>query len=409
MTRRVFLIPLLISLTLTIGGCSQEIPAGIADTVNELLVSSDAGSLESEADDTVETVPSEDISGGFWYRQLSEEQQSVYTELYTAAANRENTTTVSVSSDDDIAYCLTAMIKDHPELFWLDGSASYSGFPGSSARSVTMNFNVDVSEIDEIQEQIDAAVSDYLSTLSADPDEYEIVRRAYRYIIANTDYDSSAPMNQNIQSVFLYGRSVCSGYAKAFMYLVKAAGIDDVGYITGTAAINESAQPEGHSWNVVAVNGTYTLVDVTWGDPTYAQEEGAESAGAAYISYDYLCLTEDELNRDGHITDSSISLPDCSSTEYDYYRYVGAYFDDFDYNELYTYMLNLLESGDRNILMKFADADSFEAARRNLFEAEDSLMSDMLQEYMSYAELSNIHYEYTMNDRLYIIKITVSG
>ncbi len=408
---RAIFLPLLFAFTLTIGGCSAGIPSEITDTVSDLFAGSEgssAGSTAGETNATDETVPSEYLSGGFWYNQLSAEQQSVYADFYNTAVNRNSTLETTVSSDDDISYCLTAMMNDHPEIFWLDGSASYSGLPGSAKRSVTLNYNVDVSEIDGIQEQIDAAVNDYLATLSAEPDEYEIVRRAYRYIIANTDYDSTAPMNQNIQSVFLYDRSVCSGYAKAFMYLVQAAGIEDVGYVTGTASYDEDAEPEGHSWNVVAIDGTWTLLDVTWGDPTYAENEGDTSAGAAYISYDYLCLTEEELTRDGHTMDSDITLPDCSSTAYDYYRYVGAYFEYFDYNEMYSYMLNLLESGDMNILMKFSNADSFDDARRNLFEAEDSLMSDVLQEYMSYAGLSNVHYEYTMNDRLYIIKITVS-
>ncbi len=80
------------------------------------------------------------------------------------------------------------------------------------------------------------------------------------------EYDRSSSNGQTIpnSSYCMYGAlglgvSVCQGYARAYMYLLRQLGIPCV--LCRSSRLN-------HEWNIVTVNGVKYHVDVTWDDPT---------------------------------------------------------------------------------------------------------------------------------------------
>lgn len=159
------------------------------------------------------------------------------------------------------------------------------------------------------------------SIATDDMTDVEKVRAVYEWIITNVDYDyGAAAQDLNapetlkynafyLEGVFLDGRAVCDGKAKAFSLLCGLLGINSV-RITGTA--ESGGTSGGHAWNKVLVdtqgNGykRWYVVDTTWGD--VRMDTGSISTVYELMSYDYL-LVSDAVIADTHTARSSFDPP----------------------------------------------------------------------------------------------------
>ncbi len=371
-----------------------------AQAVRSVTVQSEDGAPEGSAG-AAETAS--EGTDGFSYGTLTESQQETYKELYTGISQREETVTVSAGDDGDVQAAITALLDDHPEFFWLDGSATMVNYPLIGVCRLTFQFNIDASQIDSVQAAIDAEAAKYLAQIPAGAGEYDKVKLAYEWLIENTEYVSDSAQNQNIQSVFLYHESVCAGYAKAMKYLLNKAGVS-CAYIEGSVTDPGNGGTESHAWDLVSIDGTYTYVDPSWGDPTYG--ENAADTGHLPIIYDYLCLTTEEMTRSGHVPDPKFTnLPDCSSTAYDYYRLNGMFYESGDADVLSQALWSAVENDAGLVYMKFASWDAYSEAVGLLLDGKSDLISAPLQEKMKRDGNSSMNYYTSKSDTLWIIKI----
>ena len=381
--------------------------SGLSDTDASSAVSSESEAASAEIPTATPTAapaagdPSSytDISSSctYYYDQMEDARKAVYSQILDGIASREASFDITCESTDDIEPALQGVLMDHPEFFWMDGEANIYGETGKGKEKITLTFNVDPSQIDSIQSQIDAKVNDFLASIPASASSYTIARAAYQYVIRNTDYGSDVSQNQNIQSVFLSGRSVCAGYAKAYQYLCHRAGIP-CAYLTGTITTSGA----NHAWNMVTLDGTNTLVDPTWGDPTYNESE--TDSRRLDIIYDYFCLTTDELTRAHHTFSTKYAVPDCTSTSYDFYRLLGDYMTSYDGQTIQDHLYATVRNGESVTYLKFENASDYETALSELF-IDGGLITDPLQEKMKKEGTNSIQYYYSKSDELRTIKI----
>ena len=340
-----------------------------------------------------------DLSG-FIYDQLTEDVQEVYGQLYTGIADRRAVFPIRARDTEHIRQALSAVMTDHPEFFWLTGSAGMNGFESLGIWQISLDFNIPEDAIDDAAAKINAAAEEYLASLPEGASEYEKVKAAYEYIIFHTDYSMESEQNQNIQSVFINHMSVCAGYARAFKYLLDKAGVW-CGYVEGH--ITDTG--EGHAWNLVRIDGTYTYVDPSWGDPTYGED--ATDAKQLDIIYDYLCMTSFEIRQLRHEPEEGIELPDCTDRSHDYYILNGLYYEGWNAGAVSDAIWHSVDEGERGVFLKFSDFESYAQAMAALFpeEGEDGLLKEPLQQRMEWDSAESMRYYYSYSDELWIIKI----
>ncbi len=105
--------------------------------------------------------------------------------------------------------------------------------------------------------------------------EREKARAIFRWIAENIDYNIEGYFSgdfgaQDANDLLKSRKSVCDGYSDLFESLAKGAGLEAVriagygkgyGYMPGQNISGKS----NHAWNAVRINGSWYLVDCTWG------------------------------------------------------------------------------------------------------------------------------------------------
>ncbi|MCR5746150.1 MAG: VanZ family protein [Lachnospiraceae bacterium] len=245
------------------------------------------------------------------YRELSSYKESV---LFNG----------NTIEPQDIFDQFVLLMNDHPEFFWLTGSAEVDTvtYPGISK---TMDFKPEYADppaaIPPMAKALKTAVTAYVSHCP-EGSEYDKALWVHDTLIQNTEYASAVlyyAQTEN-KSHFDYAytsygalvshKAVCAGYARAYQLILNALGIE-CGYVTGTA-LNTHGQTEDHAWNYVRLDGIYYFTDVTWDDPV-----SEDYGDLGKVSHDYFCLSTDDMAID-HFPDKEQFLPACPVTRSPY-------------------------------------------------------------------------------------------
>ena len=194
-------------------------------------------------------------------------------------------------TSNEVVKILRYMIDDHPEMFWLPNSFSYS------SRYINLEYALTAAEVDDLLAQLEEASQFYLEGLSDESSVDERRKTIHDRLIENADYDyegySTYP--HELIGVMLEGYGVCESYARAYQYLLYRAGILSA-CVTGN---DDGTETPNHIWNVVYANGEWLMTDVTWDDASW---------GPIYSNYDFTYAEAEST--DHYIIVTSYPLPD---------------------------------------------------------------------------------------------------
>lgn len=310
----------------------------------------------------------------YGYQNLSADEQKIYRQLVRGLEGFQEEISLSPVSEEGLEKIFNRVMIDHPEYFWTEGSFQYymETWPdGSTADMKVMpDYLMNQEEAEQVRAKIEEKAQEWLSGASHEADTYEKIKYVYETLIRNVDYEADSPDNQNIQSVFLEGRTVCMGYSKATQYLLNKMGIFCT-LVTGTASsgAQQGNADTGHAWNLVKIGDEFYYVDTTWGNPGYsdAQDVGVE------IFYSYLCCNEDTL-APTHKANEDIPLPECRNDGYNYYKNKGCWYETYDRNQIYQVMLQNVSGEHHTTELRFASREAYEQA------ANEMVKGTLLQE-----------------------------
>lgn len=372
--------------------------AGTLDQIRSIAKSVLSGEPEEvEELRQMEVAQSEEGHQEYYFKQLNEEEQRVYRELLKGIRAREKDFYLTLSQDDSIDRCYHAVLKDHPEIFWVHNHEKIykTTYSDSDYCTFTPGYIYTESEISEIQNAMEAGFQEVSSLIPADASDYEKVRIVYTYVIDNTQYQASDD-DQSIAGVFWKKEAVCAGYAGAVQYLLERIGVPCI-YVDGST----QGSTEGHAWNIVKLDGEYYYVDATNGDqPDFLNENAAQLEEHKTIIYDYLCPFPEEYEKK-YIRSEELTVPDCTAKDMNFYVLNQGCFDGYDWETIYDYCKMRLDNGAAVVRFKFSNQEAFAAACNELLDNGE--VQNVAQYYMKQNGLGQVEYHYGVLDNFYTI------
>ncbi len=335
---------------------------------------------EVSTDEVVEPLPeveindvSDDASRTFRlyaYELLNEDEKRVYEKLYVAIS--DFTTLISdfevQITKDQIAQVSEYIRRDHPELYWFRQNMVYYLNEADLVCKVEIKYCLTKDEAAKRNKEIEKAIVPFISSVTADMNDFDIALKVYDNIINLVDYDSVGLQKQDsmpeispedpddlrsVYGVFVNRKAVCAGYTRATQYLLNMFGIECVYVSSGE-----------HAWNLVKLEGDYYHLDTTWGD---SSNTNAEKNTSDKIGYDCFCITTAELLKlEEHTPSADLPLPECTAVKCNYHHRLGLYLDSYDEKKVKMIICHKIAQGNFDVSLKASSQYVFDAMFNDL-------------------------------------------
>lgn len=233
-------------------------------------------------------------SSGYFRGQLDSTQQSLYDDLASQLSELTNPNDpgsvelyVPEGQENSLGRVLFAVLRDHPEYFWIDFSKLSWQDLGNTRYALDVKPSYDSYFVDGFtaenlstyRTQFEQKVTEIVAKAPADP--VLAVRYFNQWLVQNNVYNPNGIGASNFSRTAASGilsnndssqGPVCYGYATAMKVLLDRAGIENA-YIEGWAYNGNNGAGEQHAWNYVVIDGAWYAIDPTWNDsPTNSLE-----------------------------------------------------------------------------------------------------------------------------------------
>ena len=376
--RLILMVPVVVLLAggLIIGGRALQEPGEVRTLKRQEVAQADEGHQE------------------YYFGLLNENEQRGYREILEGIRSFEDKFYLSLSGDNEIDRVYHAVLKDHPELFWVHNREKVykTIYSGRDYCQFSPGYTYTEAQRQEITQAMENAYQEVLSQIPDGADDYTKVMTVYTYVIDNTEYAISDD-DQSIAGAFWKKQAVCAGYAGAVQYLLERLDIPCI-YVEGDAANST----QGHAWNIVELNGQYYYVDATNGDqPDFLEGDATLLAEHKTTIYDYLCPFPQEYEENYTVSDE-FPVPACTATDMNFYVRNGACFDTYDWSSVYDLCRLRIDSDAAVVRFKFGSQGAYDEAYMDLIDSNH--IQDIAKYYMEVHGLSQISYHYGVIDNM---------
>ncbi len=326
------------------------------------------------------------------YSQLPADEKEKYLLLLGAFQTREPVAFPETDMDE-LSHIRDCVMADHPELFYVDGVQMATRTNRGSGLvmdvSVEGQYSFSKADADVAAQQLEAAASACLAGIPEGADDYGKAKYLYEWLVENVEYDQgaaaqydedAASSGQTAYDALVTGKAVCAGYARAYQLMLQRLGIECV-YVTGAVADGT------HAWCAVRLDGAWYFIDPTWGDPQFSDDSG-RIYDAGHVNYDYLCVTNADIDGTHAIT-CSYAVPVCAASADNYYIREGLYLVEPDVEAAGAIIQAALDRGESSV--------SLRCSNRAVF---DQLIAELIDGQAVYRFILGTSCTYSLNDHL---------
>lgn len=258
-------------------------------------------------------------------------------------------------------------LQADPLRYYVDIKNTKIGFAGSLTDRTCV---LEIAYFDELTssraaQRLEAAADAMLQSIPAGSSDWEKALYLHDALIRHVTYEEG-PRDQTAYGALVEGKAVCMGYAMAYEYLLKRAGVECdtvIGYTDELSAALDSTifQADQHAWTIVTFreNGAERsyYVDTTWDDTGMTDAYGRE-----YISHRWFCVTQEDIDREGRSTlqeGYDLSLWNLDDDTMNYYVHTDSMISSYDLARVIEIMQRQISQGSNCPSVRMADLQTF--------------------------------------------------
>lgn len=289
---------------------------------------------------------------------LSKEEKELLKELYDAIMDFDISYYFSRGiSAKQLAHYMSLIHHSAPEIIHLAWNYHYTYTNEDFVYLITFDYTMAKEDYPAAADTVARQVLSVVNQTEG-MSEYETELFLHDYIVEWCNYNKETTHAGNVYGVFVEKEAKCDGYAKAFMLLLSAAGIE-------CHCVVGITQNQAHAWNIVKINNTYSYVDVTWDD---------NDTPLGYYSYFNLDLAS--MQRSGHELNDfyAARVPECNSLEFSIPYQNGTYIskDQDAYSRLYKIVDAFIQRKDWNLHIMTETEEQYQTVIENIESALDA-------------------------------------
>ncbi|MCR5717768.1 MAG: hypothetical protein K6F80_01870 [Oscillospiraceae bacterium] len=200
----------------------------------------------------------------YYYDQFSPNARKLYDDIYAVALMVDDSDDTYLEMPE-IPYSglsqkeFTDTVKmfsfDHPEFFWLANTFSY-GYTYTGQHFLQIDIfsqYQDGSARKSAKEKLLSIEQDYINGAMQYDTDYDRAKYLSERLYTDVTYEEvGGYLDQSLASTFLYKKTVCTGFTKAYCLLANAVGVDTV-----------ALRSDVHAWNATKVADQWYVDDVT--------------------------------------------------------------------------------------------------------------------------------------------------
>ena len=344
----------------------------------------------------------------YFYTRLPCNWQKAYDAFVAAIEVHQVNLVITECTFNELEHVADAVRFDHPELFWFKTFAM-------AGTDVTLYYGASAEESAALQQGIDQAVAQYLEGIDDSMSAYDVALRLHAKLIASVDYDTIALEKQQqaggppqdkidylrtICGVFLEGKAVCEGYARAIQYLLQKCGIE-CAELGGHIRKETGELDGGHAWNIVKIDGDYYHLDATWDDSSNT----VQTVKSTDLGFDYFCITTEEVTRTRDVDLCPINVPKCEATRANYFVHNDFVLETYDVGKIKTIARTAAKNKCTSFAIKCKSKAVFEQALAQLCDNGQDCFDALKAAAKEDKKILTDTYAYSYNKQIWTITV----